>query len=426
MNRKEYPRMGETVFSARLDNGLTVYVDVKPSFQKSFAFFATDYGGMDMKFQLDGQWYDTPAGVAHFLEHKTFDTKDGNALQDLAANGASPNAFTSSAITGYYFESTEKFYENLKILLSFVSQPYYTQESVDKEQGIIGQEIRMIEDDPENQVYYAMLEGLYAYHPIRVSVAGTIESISHITADTLNLCHSAFYNPGNMALCVAGNVDPEKVLKMAREILPKEGKGSIPRDYGPDEPTAAARSRTELKMEVSTPIFQLGWKMDPAPKGEEQFRQKLIAELACEALLGNSSSLYVRLYRDGLINSSFSYGFDGYPSCAYAMAGGESTDPDAVAAAIAEEAARIGREGVDAALFVRLKKGLYGAKVRSLNSFENICVGMAQAYFAGYDMLRFPEVFEGVSQADVETCIRTCFTPERAALAVVLPGEGQA
>lgn len=426
MNRMEYPRMGETVFSARLDNGLTVYVDVKPSFQKSFAFFATDYGGMDMKFQMDGQWYDTPAGVAHFLEHKTFDTKDGNALQDLAANGASPNAFTSSAITGYYFESTEKFYENLKILLSFVSQPYYTQESVDKEQGIIGQEIRMIEDDPENQVYYAMLEGLYAHHPIRVSVAGTIESISHITADTLNLCHSAFYNPGNMVLCVAGNVDPEKVLEMAREILPREGKGSIPRDYGPAEPAAAARSRTELKMEVSTPIFQLGWKMDPAPKGEEQFRQKLIAELACEALLGNSSPLYVRLYRDGLINSSFSYGFDGYPSCAYAMAGGESTDPDAVAAAIADEAARIGREGVDADLFARLKKGLYGAKVRSLNSFENICVGMAQAYFAGYDMLRFPEVFEGISQADVEACIRTCFTPERAALAVVQPGEGQA
>ena len=426
MNHKEYPRIGERVFSARLDNGLTVYVDVKPDFQKSYAFFATDYGGMDMKFQLDGQWHDTPAGVAHFLEHKTFDTKDGNALQDLAANGASPNAFTNSAITGYYFESTEKFYENLNILLSFVSQPYYTQESVDKEQGIIGQEIRMIEDDPEYQVYYAMLEGLYAHHPIRTSVAGTIESISRITAGTLNLCHSAFYNPGNMVLCVAGNVDPEKVLDMAREILPKEGKGSIPRDYGPDEPTAAARSRTELKMEVSTLIFQLGWKMEPAPRGEEQLRQKLVDELACEALLGNSSSLYVRLYREGLINSSFSYGFDGYPSCAYAMAGGEGAAPAAVPPAIAAEAERIGREGVDPALFARLKKGLYGTKVRGLNSFENICVGMAQAYFAGYDMLRFPEVFEGVSQADVETCIRTCFTPERAALAVVQPGEGQA
>lgn len=284
----------------------------------------------------------------------------------------------------------------------------------------------MIEDDPEYQVYYAMLEGLYAHHPIRTSVAGTIESISRITAGTLNLCHSAFYNPGNMVLCVAGNVDPEKVLEMAREILPKEGKGSIPRDYGPAEPAGAARSRTELRMEVSTPIFQLGWKMEPAPRGEEQLRQKLVAELACEALLGNSSPLYVRLYREGLINSSFSYGFDGYPSCAYAMAGGESADPDAVAAAVAAEAERIGREGVDPALFARLKKGLYGTKVRGLNSFENICVGMAQAYFAGYDMLRFPEVFEGISQADVETCIRTCFTPERAALAAVLPGEGRA
>ncbi len=208
MNTKEYTRIGETVFSARLDNGLHIYVDVKPEFSKSFAFFATNYGGMDMRFQLNGAWHDTPAGVAHFLEHKTFDTKDGNALQDLAANGASPNAFTTSDITGYYFESTEKFDENLKILLSFVSEPYYTPESVAKEQGIIGQEIRMMEDDPENQVYYGMLEGLYAHHPVRTSVAGTIESIADITADTLNPCHAAFYNPGNMILCVAATWTP--------------------------------------------------------------------------------------------------------------------------------------------------------------------------------------------------------------------------
>ena len=145
MVRKEYPKVGETIAHAQLDNGLHIYVDQKPGFQKSYAFFATCYGGMDMKFYLDGTWRDTPAGVAHFLEHKMFDTEDGNALQILAANGASPNAFTSSAMTGYYFESTEKFYENLKVLLSFVSIPYFTQESVDKEQGIIGQEIRMVE-----------------------------------------------------------------------------------------------------------------------------------------------------------------------------------------------------------------------------------------------------------------------------------------
>ena len=155
MVSKQYPRLGETVFHEILENGLHIYVDRRRDFQKSYAFFATNYGGMDMRFFQDGRWKDTPAGVAHFLEHKMFDTKDGNALQDLAANGASPNAFTSSAITGYYFESTEKFFDNLKILLSFVSVPYFTQESVDKEQGIIGQEIRMVEDDPENQVFYA-------------------------------------------------------------------------------------------------------------------------------------------------------------------------------------------------------------------------------------------------------------------------------
>lgn len=176
MVKKEYPRIGESLYHGELVNGLHVYVDVKPEFSKSYAFFATNYGGMDMRFQLNGEWHDTPAGVAHFLEHKMFDTKDGNALQDLAANGASPNAFTSSAITGYYFESTEKFEENLKILLSFVSEPWFTPESVDKEQGIIGQEIRMIEDDPENQVFYGMMETLYVHNPIKVSIAGTVES----------------------------------------------------------------------------------------------------------------------------------------------------------------------------------------------------------------------------------------------------------
>ena len=192
MEKTIYSRVGETLFHTRLENGLPIYVNVKPGFRKAFAFFATNYGGMDLRFQLDGTWQETPAGVAHFLEHKMFDTKEGNALQDLAANGASPNAFTSSAITGYYFECTEQFEENLKTLLSFVSVPWFTPESVEKEQGIIGQEIQMIEDDPEWQVFIHLLSGLYEHHPIRFSVAGSRESISHITADTLYACHKAF------------------------------------------------------------------------------------------------------------------------------------------------------------------------------------------------------------------------------------------
>ena len=423
---KEYPRVGETLYHAELENGLHVYVDVKPEFSKSFAFFATNYGGMDMRFFLNGAWHDTPAGVAHFLEHKMFDTEDGNALQDLAANGASPNAFTSSAITGYYFESTEKFFDNLKILLSFVSVPYFTQESVDKEQGIIGQEIRMVEDDPENQVFYALMECLYDHHPIRVPIAGTQESISHITAGTLYSCHKAFYNPANMVLTVAGDVDPEQVCAIAKEILPKDSLGQMERDYGGEEAPNAAASEKELTMEVSTPIFMLGFKCDPAQKGEEWMRRELAGELACEALLGNSTPLYAKLYSQGLINKNFSYGFELYPGCAMMVAGGESRDPKKVRDAVLAEGERLAREGIDPGLFQRLKKGVYGAKVRGLNSFEFTCISMAQSHFTGVDYFKFPEIFDSIDQACVEDCIRSWVTAERCGLAVVRPGEGEA
>lgn len=423
MTTKECPRIGEIIAHTKLENGLNIYVDRKPGFQKSFAFFATNYGGMDMKFHLDGQWRDTPAGVAHFLEHKMFDTEDGNALQILAANGASPNAFTSSAMTGYYFESTEHFYENLKVLLSFVSVPYFTQESVDKEQGIIGQEIRMVEDDPNNQVFYALMGCLFDHHPIQVPIAGTQESISHITADTLYACHKAFYTPSNMVLTVAGDVDPERIEAIAREILPQEPGGHIERDYGGEEDGKAASSGKELRMEVSTPIFQLGFKADPAPAGEEWLRRNLVGELACEALMGNSTPLYAKLYSEGLINQSFGSGVELYPGCALVAAVGESRDPEAVRDAVLKEAARITQEGIDPQLFERLKKGLYGAKVRSLNSFESVCIELASAHFAGYEYLRFPEVFENIERSHVEEYLRNLVIPERCALAVVRPGE---
>lgn len=426
MVSKQYPRLGETVFHEILENGLHIYVDRRRDFQKSYAFFATNYGGMDMRFFQDGRWKDTPAGVAHFLEHKMFDTEDGNALQDLAANGASPNAFTSSAITGYYFESTEKFFDNLKILLSFVSIPYFTQESVDKEQGIIGQEIRMVEDDPENQVFYALMECLYDHHPIRVPIAGTQESISHITAGTLYSCHKAFYNPANMVLTVAGDVDPEQVCAIAKEILPKDSLGQMERDYGGEEAPNAAASEKKLTMEVSTPIFMLGFKCDPAQKGEEWMRRELAGELACEALLGNSTPLYAKLYSQGLINKNFSYGFELYPGCAMMVAGGESRDPKKVRDAVLAEGERLAREGIDPGLFQRLKKGVYGAKVRGLNSFEFTCISMAQSHFTGVDYFKFPEIFDSIDQACVEDCIRSWVTAERCGLAVVRPGEGEA
>ncbi|WP_297209511.1 EF-P 5-aminopentanol modification-associated protein YfmH [uncultured Flavonifractor sp.] len=423
MVSKQYPRLGETVFHEILENGLHVYVDRRRDFQKSYAFFATNYGGMDMRFRLEGAWKNTPAGVAHFLEHKMFDTQDGNALQDLAANGASPNAFTSSAITGYFFESTEKFFDNLRILLSFVSIPWFTPESVDKEQGIIGQEIRMVEDDPENQVFYALMECLYDHHPIRVPIAGTQQSIARITAGTLYACHKAFYNPANMVLTVAGDVDPAQVCAVAREILPGQSGQPIDRDYGGEEALEAAQGEKELTMEVSTPIFQLGFKCDPAGTGAEWLRRSLTGELACEVLLGSSSPLYARLYGEGLINKNFGYGFELYPGCALLAAGGESRDPRKVRDAVLAEGERLAREGVDPALFGRVKKGCYGAKVRGLNSFEHVCIELAQAHFAGVEYFTFPETFDAITPSDVEECIRSWVTPRRCGLAVVRPGE---
>ena len=184
MNKREFPGVGETLYSDVLPNGLRLFVVPKPGYAKSYAFFATNYGGADRRFQLAGEWIDTPAGVAHFLEHKMFDMPDGYALAVLSANGASPNAYTSTAMTAYHFESTEGFYENLDTLLGFVSTPYFTPESVQKEQGIIGQEIRMTEDNPEFVVYYELLKCLLEHNPVRDSVAGTVESIAEITDQT--------------------------------------------------------------------------------------------------------------------------------------------------------------------------------------------------------------------------------------------------
>ena len=230
MERREFHRVGECCWAGILPSGLPVFVYPKPEFGKSFAFFAANYGGMDLRFEQGGQWKDTPAGVAHFLEHKMFDTKEGNALQLLSQGGASPNAFTSSSITGYHFECTEGFEDHLRTLLSFVMEPYFTPESVAKEQGIIGQEIAMIEDEPYWRLYRNLLAGLYERHPIRISVAGTRESIAGITDHTLYDCYRSFYHPGNMVLCVAGPVDPEGVEDTPHQDVERQSPGRAGRE----------------------------------------------------------------------------------------------------------------------------------------------------------------------------------------------------
>lgn len=422
MKPVHYERLGESVYHETLPNGLEIRVVPKPDHVKKYAFFATRYGGMDTRFQLDGQWLDTPAGIAHYLEHKMFDTKEGNALQRLAKNGAEPNAFTSNAMTGYYFDSADHFDENLEILLSFVSIPYFTEESVAKEQGIIGQEIRMIEDNPDWQIYMRMLRALYSASTARTSIAGTVESISHITAKTLYDCHKAFYTPSNMILTVVGNVDPVKVSDLARRVLPKEGGPVIPRDYG-DEPEAPAERETRLAMEVSSPQFLTSYKCRPAAEGAERLRTMILGDLACDLLFGESSPLYQRLYSQGLINSSFDGAFELLPGAAYLYAGGESKEPRAVAAALQEEADRLVREGVDPDFFQRTLRASFGSSLRGLNSFENIAVSLTEGQFGGCDPFCFPQVFDSVTQEDVLAFLRDNVLADRAVLSEIVPKE---
>ena len=426
MDKKLYPRIGEEVIWVTLDNRLPVCIVPKKGFSRKYALFATRYGGMDMRFRLNGQWLDTPAGIAHYLEHKMFDTEDGNALQELAMNGAEPNAFTSNAITCYYFDSTEKFYENLEILLSFVSVPYFTDESVEKEQGIIGQEIGMIEDNPEWQVYKQLMQSLYHTSPARTPVAGSVESIRKITAQTLYDCHRAFYTPANMCLVVVGDVEPQQVLDIARRVLPKDSGELIERDYGAEEPTEAARAYAEERMEVSMPSFLVGFKCPPQHGGEEQHRFAAIGELACDVLMGESSPLYARLYSQGLINGSFGAAFDILPGAAYAYAGGDSKDPKAVAEAILAEAQRLVREGVDEDYYKRIVNANFGAALRELNSFESIAVSMAEGRFQGYDPYRFPEIYDSITAADVLAFLRENVTRSHMALSVIAPKEEEA
>ena len=420
MKQTFYERIGEAVCRETLPNGLRINIVPKRDYAKSYAFFATRYGGMDTRFCLNGKWLDTPAGIAHYLEHKMFDTKEGNALQELAKNGAEPNAFTSNAITGYYFDSTTHFEENLEILLSFVSVPYFTEESVAKEQGIIGQEILMIEDNPDWQIYTRMMKALYAASTARTSIAGTVESISHITAETLYDCHKAFYTPSNMVLTVVGNVDPVHVVDIARRILPREGGPAIPRDYG-TEPAQVAEKETKLAMEVSCPQFLTGFKCTPAEDGEDYMRQSLIGDMACDILLGDSSPLYLRLYDRGLINTSFGGAYEMMPGVAYLYAGGDSKDARAVTAEIQKEAKRLVEEGIDEDFYQRVRRASFGSNLRGLNSFENIAVSLSEGYFHGYDPFRFPQVFDTITKDDITAFLRENLTADRAVLSEIVP-----
>ena len=422
MNPCYYPELDETLFHTVLPNGLTVAVVPRKGFTKKLAYFVTDYGSLHTDFVLEGKTHKAPAGVAHYLEHKLFDMPgDRDVSAEFAAMGAMTNAFTSYDMTAYYFSCTENFDDCLHLLLEFVSTPYFTRESVEKEQGIIDQEIGMNEDSPDTVVFETLMQSLYQTHPIRVPILGTSETIRDITPEVLNTCHRAFYTPGNMLLCVIGDVDADAVAAMARKVLGDEKKevGQKLRPW--QETMEAGKPQTECTMEVSMPMFNMAFKAEPTGTGDDAIRQEMVADLAAEALFGESSELYLKLYEEGIIDSSFGGGFETIDGCAMLMCSGDSNDPAAVREAILAQAARLCREGLEEDTFLRLKRSALGRRIRGLDSFDATCFRLCAYHFSGFDYFRFPEIYRSIEKADILEFLNRVVKENRCALSIINP-----
>ena len=422
MTKFEYPELGEVLYKEQLSNGLTVIVLPRPGFSRKLAYFVTDFGSIHTDFLLEGKEIHAPAGIAHFLEHKMFDLPgDRDVSAELAALGAGTNAFTSYDMTAYYISCTENFEPALRLLIEFVSTPYFTEESVQKEMGIIDQEIGMNEDTPDSCLFEALMQSMYREHPIRVPILGTSETIRQITPELLHECHRAFYTPGNMMLCVIGDVDPDRVAEIALEMLGEE-KRPVGQKLRPwQEDMTPVSGGGELEMEVAMPMFNIAFKAEPTGKGEAAIRQEIVADLAAEALFGESSALYLKLYEDGLIDSSFGGGFETIDGMAMLLCSGDSDDPEAVRDAILEEVGRLAETGLEEQHFTRMKRSAFGRRIRDLDSFDSTCFRMCAYHMGGFDYFKFPELYQQITPDElVQFLIRTV-QPQRCSLSIVDP-----
>ena len=423
MRKFEYPGLGENVYRCVLPNGLNIMVVPRPGFTKKLAYFITDFGSIHTEFSLDGEQHQVPAGIAHYLEHKMFDLPGRDVSAEFASMGASVNAFTSYDVTAYYFSCTEHFEENLKLLLEFVSTPYFTEESVEKERGIIDQEIGMNLDNPDSQIFEKLMPALFENHPVRVPILGTSETIRQITPENLYLCHRAFYNPANMTLCVVGDVAPEEVARIAEENLPREktpvGQKKMEWPETMERPYETCTDR----MEVAMPMFQLGFRCESVPNGPESIRQEVVGDLAAEALFGESSKLYLRLYEEGLIDSSFGGGFECLDGCSMLICGGDSDEPDTVCQMILEEAKRLAREGVAEEDFLRMKRSALGRRIRDLDSFDSTCFRLCAYHMSGVDYFCFPEVYLQVEAREIQQFLSSVVRSDRGAAVTLYPIE---
>lgn len=407
MNKTEYDQINETLYHEVLPNGLTVYLLPKNDYHKTYGLFSTNYGSIDNEFIPYGsdKKIKVPDGIAHFLEHKLFEKEDGDVFQLFGQQGASANAFTSFTKTSYLFSTTDQVEKNLTTLLDFVQAPYFTEETVNKEKGIIGQEIQMYEDDPNWRMFFGILNNLYPEHPLHIDIAGTVESIEAITADDLYTCYRTFYQPSNIVLFVVGKLEPEKLMELirtnqnAKDFPPAQ---KIER-YFPDN-NGDIIAKSSMRSAITRDKFVLGIKgLDVLPaEGKELLRYKTALNLLFQLLLGNTSQNYLKMYNDGLIDDSFGFEFSLDREFHFADFSGDTDQPEKAAEKVKEillhfeEDQELSEENL-----TLLKKKMLGQYFQTLNSLEYIANQFTQSLFGDQTLFDLTEIIESIQLADV-------------------------
>lgn len=418
------PMIGEEYQKLLHPSGLTIYYMKKPHKAKKAAMIATKFGSINYCFTtVDGREVSVPNGTAHFLEHKLFEGKEGNAFDFYGKTGAKANAYTSNDKTAYYFVCSDRFEENLDVLLSFVTHPYLTRENVEKEKGIIAQEIRMYEDEPGWQGYFTMVQGLYQNHPIRRDIAGTVEDIYSLTPEMLMDCYDTFYHPTNLVMAVAGDVSLEAVLAAVDRYFPDRIERPI-LSTPIDEPDAAGERYVEKEMLVSRPIFHLGFKDNHTDvNGFELAKKEMEVEILLEYLFGKSSPFYKELYEAGLINNEFDCWYDLSDYFSFCVINGESGDPKAVERCAFKHIASLKEEGVEEARFKEIRNGLYGALVVETDQAYSMVNRMVGNHLNGANTLDSIEALQTITAEDLCRRAELMFAEERSCLSVINPLE---
>ena len=406
--------------SAVLPGGLTVLCRTMPGYSTTHAFYGTKFGSIHRRFALDGKEYRLPAGTAHFLEHKMFESEEGDAFTLYAKTGASANAFTSFDRTGYYFTGTGQTDRNLDILLGMVGHPWFTEATIAKEQGIIGQEIKMYDDSPDWRLLTGLFRCLYREHPIRDDIAGTVESIARLTPELLYACTEAFYRPGNMVLSVAGDVTLDQVVAACRRAgldVPPARHTIEPALFAPENDPPQKELR--FSMPVNKPCFAVGYREAPVPFGSA--RADMLGELLPELICGGLTELYRKLYDEALVNPEFSGETVSVPGACAVVFTGESEHPRVVADLLRVEIARLRRDGVDPELFTLVKNQMYGEMLADVEGVEDAAEAMAAAFLHGYTLAEEVEALAALTVSDANAALQTMLQEDRAAYVEIEP-----